>query len=138
MGKRDSGFKHWSSQFKISKIFIQIIATIFSFKFAKMYYSRFFGFSHFNAQFDNIDKFHTPQDCMTFFNIIFTLFPIIFVDIIGFITLSWGNQLYITIIESLLLGLFIMILSIIEFRTAKMKPDNTDGYQKLKGKGDDD
>jgi hypothetical protein len=53
--------------------------------------------------------------CVSIFNIFFTLLPIIIVDIYGLIVLSWGTQFYIILIETLILCLLILLLTILEF-----------------------
>lgn len=55
---------------------------------------------------------------MTIFNIFFCIIPLILVDIFGLIVLSWGSQLYITIIESLVLSLLMLIITLIEIKTS--------------------
>ena len=62
-------------------------------------------------------------------NLILTLFPILFVDIYGIITHKWGNQFYITIIETLFLCLCVIIITIFEFKNSRMpKPKD---YSKI-------
>lgn len=46
---------------------------------------------------------------------IFTSAPILIVDIVGLIFLSWGTQLYITMIETATLTILILILTLVEF-----------------------
>ena len=46
--------------------------------------------------------------------------PSIVFDIIGLVWYAWGTQFYITCIEQLVLNIVIVILTIIEFKTAKI------------------
>ena len=57
-------------------------------------------------------------------NIFASVFVCIFADVIGFLTLSWGNQLYITIIETAFLELLMLIFLVIEFFTTRNLEDN--------------
>ena len=57
-------------------------------------------------------------------NIFASVFVCIFADVIGFLTLSWGNQLYITIIETAFLELLMLIFLVIEFFTIRNLEDN--------------
>ena len=70
---------------------------------------------------------------MTIGNILFTLLPIIFVDIYGLIKYHWGSQFYVIIIETLFLTLAILIFSIIEFKVNKRRDMLTpEMYQEVK------
>lgn len=60
---------------------------------------------------------------LTVANIFLTLTPIIFVDIYGLVKYRWGTQLYITLIETLILALFVLIISILEFRQNRQLRD---------------
>ena len=53
---------------------------------------------------------------ITFFSFIFVYIPIIAADIVIFIRVEWGYQLLILAIESLILALIVIVLTIIEFR----------------------
>lgn len=65
-------------------------------------------------------------------NIILTLLPIIFIDIYGLVKYRWGGQFYIIIIETLVLTITVLILSIIEFKASRkleiMRPNT---YQEV-------
>ena len=57
-------------------------------------------------------------------NIFASVFVCIVADVIGFLTLSWGNQLYITIIETAFLELLMLIFLLIEYFTTRKLKDN--------------
>ena len=100
-----------------------------------MFYSRFFGFDNFCAAFENIESLHRALNAASVFNIAATLFVMILTDIIGLAALSWGSQLYITMIETLLLSLFMILLTVIEFKTARLNTNPE--YEKLNQSGSD-
>ena len=64
------------------------------------------------------------------FNLIFTSLPILIVDAVGLIYLKWGTQLYITIIETAVLTIFILILTFVELsRLKRLLADNDSAYK---------
>ena len=77
------------------------------------------GLDNFSANFSNLTKFLNYFACISLFNIFFCILPIIIVDIFGLITLSWGSQLYITMIETLILCLLLLLFTLIEMKTAR-------------------
>lgn len=85
----------------------------------RMFYSRFFGLDHFSANFSNLGKFLNWFMCFSVFNIFFVLIPIILVDIFGMIALGWGSQLFIMLLESLILSIIMIIFTLIEFKTSR-------------------
>jgi Ca2+/Na+ antiporter len=48
------------------------------------------------------------------------MLPIFLISIVGFIATSWGTQFYITCIEAVIFLIAFIIITIIEFKTAKM------------------
>ena len=85
------------------------------------------------APFANMERFHKPMNAISVFNMVATLGVVIAIDVLGLATLSWGNQLYITMIETLLLALFLIGLTIIEFKSSKHLDA---GFRKLDNYGD--
>ncbi len=112
--KKDAASQNWREFYKKTKCFIQFFGIVFSFKFKRLFYSRFFGLDNFSANFSNLRRFLNFFAIITIFNILFCLLPIIIVDIYGLITLSWGTQLYITLIETLVLSLIMFFFSLLE------------------------
>ncbi len=76
---------------------------------------------------------------VTYFSFVFVYVPIIIADIFIFVKVEWGYQLLVLGIESFMLSIFVMSLTVIEFRNAKrlimsgdeqyvrIKPKSTDG-----------
>jgi len=60
---------------------------------------------------------------------VFSYAPIVASDIVGLVTLYWGNQLYINIIETLILSLSMSILQIVEL--ISLKKNVSDQYNPL-------
>lgn len=82
---------------------------------------------------------------VTFFSFVFVYIPILIADVILLIQIKWGSQLYILAIESLLLIIAMLALTIVEFRNPKrlflsgdemysrIKPRNMDGMSMVMG-----
>jgi len=80
-----------------------------------------------------------PLRMVTYFSFVFVYVPIIIADIFIFVKVEWGYQLLVLGIESFMLSIFVMSLTVIEFRNAKrlimsgdeqyvrIKPKSTDG-----------
>lgn len=95
---------------------LAVLGSVMSFKVANFYYSRFFGLRSSFVPFENPTKFHTLINILSIINIIFSLLPIIFIDIYGLIKYGWGSQYYIIIIETLCLSVAMLVLTIYEFK----------------------
>jgi hypothetical protein len=54
------------------------------------------------------------------------MFPICLISLAGLLASSWGSQFYMTCIEALLFLIALIIITVIEFKTAKMY-----GYNKI-------
>jgi hypothetical protein len=92
-------------------------------------YSRFFGHNGFHIPLENMAKLHTALNILTIINIILSLLPMIFIDIYGLIKYSWGNQFYIIMIETLVLSLFMLAMTIWEFKQQKKTMKEYEGEQ---------
>lgn len=91
ISRKDKGFIDWRRSHKHSKRCIQCVSLSFSFKFSKMFYSKFLGWDNFNARFDSPGGFQYPLFSLSLCNALTTLLPIILADILGLIILSWGT-----------------------------------------------
>lgn len=56
---------------------------------------------------------------MCLVNILTSIAPCIFADVLGLLSLKWGNQLYITLIETLVLEVVMLLFLIFEFFTTR-------------------
>jgi hypothetical protein len=65
---------------------------------------------------DPVKNFYKPLKMITYFSFIFVYIPIIVADVLIFASVEWGYQLLILAIESFLLALLIIILTVLEFR----------------------
>jgi hypothetical protein len=89
--RKDQGYQEYRRQFCCVPGIIASLGSIMSFKVANFYYSKFFGLRSFCVPFENAVKFHSLINILSIINIIFSLLPIIFIDIYGLIKYGWGS-----------------------------------------------
>ena len=126
---REPTFREWAADFKKTRRWIQALAAIFSFKITRLFYSRFFGLPNFMAPYDNLPLMRKYLKRLSVFNMIATLGVLICIDAYGLATLLWGHQLYITMIETMLLAVVLIVLTLIEEKTSRNLA--ADGFRKL-------
>lgn len=114
---KDSAFTKWLRMYPKTMKYLPIIALVVNFKAIKLLYSGFFGLESCMASFeDPVKNFYKPLKMITYFSFIFVYAPILVADILIFMQVQWGYQLLILAIESFILALFVIVLTIIEFR----------------------
>ena len=123
---RDEAFLYWKEVYPHTYRSILIISGLFSFKFVRMFYSRFFGFDNFCCGYTRNGTFLNPIYLTSIVNTILNIIPILIMSLIGLIAASWGTQFYITCIEAFLFLITLVVLTIVEFKTAQMY-----GYNKI-------
>lgn len=88
---KDPGYEEYCETHRWTPSIIAAIGTIFSFKLYRLYYSRWFGSTRFYIPLEDPFKIHTMFNIMTVLNIVFTIIPIIGVDIYGLYYYRWGG-----------------------------------------------
>ena len=68
---KDDSFDYWKSKFPNTSRAILVISFLFSFKFIRMYYSRFLGLDNFCCGYMNSDSFLRPINLVSAANFIF-------------------------------------------------------------------
>jgi len=89
--RRDRGYQDYRREFCCVPVGIAVIGSLMSFKVANFYYSRFFGIRSFFIPLENAVRMHTMLNIMSIINIVFSLLPIIFIDIYGLSKYGWGS-----------------------------------------------
>jgi hypothetical protein len=115
----DNEFAIYAKRHKCFSLMITISSLLISFKLNKLYYSHFYSFSVFKARWTDV-KFYRKMMmwfCIAHF-ITIDLF-LICIDISGLSVIEWGNQLYITMIETLVLSLVGLVIGSIELYQLK-------------------
>lgn len=90
-----------------------ILAWIFSWKFHKLLYSRFFGIKTNSFKFSNPTAVKTLMWRVQIANIVIWAL-LILLNVIGLIMTKWGTQLYIMMIENCILAFIFIALGIYE------------------------
>jgi len=91
---QDEAFQYWKSVFPHSYRAIMAVSIMFSFKFTRMFYSRYFGFDNFCCGFTNYNTFLHPINVTSVVNFVVCMLPICCISLVGLIASSWGSQFY--------------------------------------------
>lgn len=116
---RDAGFARWAVQHPCVNTWIDIVSPCLSFQLRRLYYCRLAGLDVFFAQFEDFQALLLPLNYFTLMTIVFSYFMVLVVDIVSLARLSWGTQLYISLIESLIMTSLLILLLAYELRTSK-------------------
>jgi K+-transporting ATPase A subunit len=87
------------------------------------------GLDRFYIPFENPQKIRSFFNVLTTLNIIFSLVPVILIDVYGLAKYRWGNQFYVMLIETLVFSLSMIVVQIIEYRSPKVDNPYLDAYQ---------
>lgn len=113
--KTDSSFKHWLQRYETISVIVPVLILVINFKIIRVFICKFMELPAFNAQFTNPETIYRPMLYITVLSIVTYITPLIIVDIIAFFSITWGFQLLINCIESLILTIALLILTMIEF-----------------------
>jgi uncharacterized membrane protein len=134
---RDKEFERWCKRHKIASNFILFISGIFSLTLYRLIFSRLFRIHSFNARMNKPWPFLMPILMFTWIRFVAFNIPLIIVDIVGLQSLSWGNQCFMTMVESLTLSFLTLFLLIWETKNRQQlisregKPMNFDKMELL-------
>jgi hypothetical protein len=107
---KDKEFERWRKKRYFAANFFLVIAGVFSLTLYRLIFCRLYRLDMMSVKVTKPKPFLKPIIIFTWIkNVVFN-FPLIIVDIIGINNLSWGNQCYMTMIESLTLSLISLIL----------------------------
>lgn len=115
----DKEFGVYVKKHRCANLTISSLTFLLCFKLNKLYYSHFYMFDMFKARWTD-HKFYRKM--MTWYCIVWMITVDLFlicIDITGLFTLEWGNQLYITMIETLVLSLLGIFLGSYELYRLK-------------------
>jgi len=94
---------------------VAIVGGLFNFKCYRLLYSRLFGMDEFNAPLEEPYTFYRPFNLSSLFNLVCVKLPLIVACIFGLMYVEWGYQLLIVCFELLVIEVFLLILSMIEY-----------------------
>lgn len=101
----DKDFGDYTKGHRCANLTISSMTLIFSYKFNKLYYSHFYMYGAFKAQWTDEKYYRKMQTWYSIVHMITVDLFLICIDVTGIINGEWGNQLYITQIETLVLSL---------------------------------
>lgn len=90
---------------KTGSMVMIIFGTVLNWRYYKLLYSHFWGYKLKASSFSNPEEFKKLNKYFLLANIVLVYVPLIAIDIYGLIDLDWGTQLYICMIETLILSL---------------------------------
>ena len=93
-----------------------MIALLVNFKFGKLLYSGFYGLESTMARFERHAQFYYLLRLSAYFSFVFCYGFIFIADALIIWRVSWGYQLFVLAIETIILQGLLMVLTVIEFR----------------------
>eukprot|EP01022_Parablepharisma_sp_SALTPOND_P027485 TRINITY_DN666_c0_g1_i1.p1 TRINITY_DN666_c0_g1~~TRINITY_DN666_c0_g1_i1.p1 ORF type:complete len:2608 (+),score=224.05 TRINITY_DN666_c0_g1_i1:10363-18186(+) len=115
----DTGFISWSNNHGCAKASILTMSTLASMQTSRLFYSRFLGFDTFSASFANARNAIDPINCFSLFQLLLTHCAIAVVNAFSLFKFTWGTNLYVSMIEALVLSVFMIILLCFDMKGAK-------------------
>ena len=116
----DKVFVKWLHFFPKTRFWLPIVCLLVNFKFGKMFYSGFYGLESTMAQFKadgGHGAFFYLLRLTAYFSFVFCYGFIFIADIMIIFRVNWGYQLLVLAIETIVIQVFIIVLTVLEFRT---------------------
>lgn len=129
--RKDAGYLEYAHEHKCASWVILTLCTLISFKIHKFLHCRFLGLSKFYIPFENPVEIHKWFNILTTLDVILSLMPIILIDVYGITKYSWGDQYYISLIETLVFSLTMILIQIFEYRAHKLYKPLEDDFSVL-------
>jgi hypothetical protein len=111
----DQTFKYWVSNYNKTTAVV-LALTFVNFKSSRIFYGNFGGLDMFNAPFNDPDQFYKPFSFMSIFNVITVVLPVLIADVVAYVHIDWGYQLFILSIETGCLTLGIIAMTFCEYK----------------------
>ncbi len=105
---------------KCSSRTIITVSTVINLKISRLFYSRFFGSDYFFATVDDPRHLARPYNHVSWANMCASMLIAIIACLVGLAVVPWGFQLFMTSLEGLIIEILLIILIIIESKTAKV------------------
>ena len=119
--RNDELYVKWKeTKYILSKIIIAL-KLVLSFHNSRLYYSRYLGFNLFSCKFSDYKTYWSYLNIISLISIVSCYIPIIIGDVIGIIYIQWTTQLNITLLETLILSVMIIILILYEYKVSRLK-----------------
>lgn len=129
----DKGFNKWVDAYDKTAVWIHWIGLLVTFKIYRMTYSYFMGRKQFLVLYQK-KKFKKHTIMITLISQFLVELPIIICDIVAISALPMGEQLILTIFDTLAISIFLIVIEFVEIaRLDKiMKTANTKGHKAKK------
>ena len=113
--QNDLDLKHWIKVKKFSFAFFMLVSSCISMTLFRLSFSKLFRLEMMNIEVSKPLPFLRCIFIFTTIKMLIFNFPLVIVDIYGLSILSWGNQVFMTMLESALLSFFSLLLMIDEY-----------------------
>ena len=116
--QKDLTYRKWTKD-KANAMSVKVISclgTYISWGFYKLLYSHFYGYSIKTTDFEDSKKYQAIMWKYTLLTICAVYAPLFLLNFICLLTITWGNQLYIELIENMIIAVLMTICTIIEHR----------------------
>lgn len=110
----DLGYNKWKKKHFLIIPFVLFLSLTFSCKIVRLLYTRLFRLRSFSCQMDDDSRFIRYTKVFSALSLITFTLPLISMNILIFMKISWGTQLYINIVDSAAVTTFSMILLLLE------------------------
>lgn len=111
---KDRQFTRWCNQKWIAANFYLVASGLFSMTMHRLIYCRLFRLDVMSVRVNRPKQFLRPIFIFTWVKFLVFNLPLIIVDFIGTAALDWGNQCYMTMIESCAISFLSLLLMLIE------------------------
>lgn len=129
----DPGYRRWAGAYDQTAKAVEMVGAFVTFKFYRMTYSYFMGRKQFLCLYQK-KKFKKMTLILTLLSMFFTELPIIICNVKGISSLPATEQLIITLIDTLCLCVFLIVLEFRELRLLDdyMRTVNVTGHRQRK------
>lgn len=107
---KDKEFDRWRKKKQFASNVYLILSGSVSLTIFRLIYCRLFRLEVMDVKVSRVQPFLRPLMIFTWIKILVFNLPLIIVDIYGLSILSWGNQCYMTMVESLMLSIISVML----------------------------
>ena len=122
--KKDVKFGIYRSKYKKVYAVFHLSCLLVSFKMCAMLYSFFLGRKRYKAQFTRQRNFFKITNCINLTFLVFGTTPLFFCNLTGLAFYTKGTQFYISMIDTTVLILVMVILQVIDFKHVKTAIEN--------------
>lgn len=113
---KDKEFERWRKNRWCSSRFFFVLAACVSLTLYRLIFCRLFRIQIMSVKVSKTQRFYRPILIFTCIKLVIFNLPLVAVDIYGISYLSWGNQCFMTMLESMTLSFMSMVLLLLEYK----------------------